>query len=333
MKVLVVGLNWMGDVIMSFPAIHQCSAGKQTAVHILTRPHLADLYKLHGGIERIWEVDTKNKLWYNIEIFGKVRRERFDRILVFPRSFRSAFTAFLCGGKERIGFVGEFRNFLLNRSIPIPDNISGIHESGLYKKLTAGAGFADTTLPFCPVGFPSEKVEGIRKRFGLPRNDPFAVFAPGAAFGEAKRWNTSGFAELAKALVKKTGFFAVTTGSVAESRLTAEVAGAATDRIYDLGGKTSIEDLAVLLSNARLVVANDSGTMHLAALFNTPLVVPVGPTDMTRTGPMSENHILVHGNSCIPPCRKRECARGDHRCMSSITPGMMLEACETVDRR
>ena len=117
------------------------------------------------------------------------------------------------------------------------------------------------------------------------------------------------------------------SGAAGEKALTCQVAAAIGPAAHDIGGATSLPELIALLSQARLLIANDSGTMHLAAVLGTPVVVAVGSTDMARTGPLGTRHRLVIGESCHPPCRKPTCGLGTYHCLTSITVDRMEQAC------
>jgi len=100
----------------------------------------------------------------------------------------------------------------------------------------------------------------------------------------------------------------------------------------NLAGRTSLNELFALLSGARLLACNDSGTMHLGAALGTPLVVPVGPTDMVRTGPMSAHAAIVRGRPCPggAPCRRRECRYGTRVCMESVSVEAVTAAADSL---
>ncbi|MBI3038683.1 hypothetical protein HYY75_06500, partial [bacterium] len=138
-KNLVIGLNWVGDVLLSFPAIYDMGINEK--VDIITRPHLSELYRLHPSVGKVWKVETKRPLWEFMTPLLAVRKMRYDKIVVLPRSFRSGMASFICGGKERIGYRGELRDLLLNKAVSLPQNYEKIHESQLHSFLVSKAGF------------------------------------------------------------------------------------------------------------------------------------------------------------------------------------------------
>ena len=326
MKTLFIGLNWIGDLIMSFPAISAAAIRGKRKVDILTRPHLAELYSFHPGVGTAFGLDNRSLL-RSLPAIRALRQHQYDRIIVLPNSFRAALTAFACGSSRRVGYVGQLRGLLLHRAVENPENLVKIHESSLHLALVQEAGFDafESPLP-TPVIPEAEKRETLRS-FGLREDSPFALFAPGAAFGPAKRWPADRFLKLGREVIETMGYRVVLTGGRDDRAVNASIAGAIGSTALDLAGKTSLTQLVHLIRSAAIVFANDSGTMHLAALTKTPVVVPVGPTDMTMTGPMSAMAAIVSGETCpIQPCRKRNCQRADHLCMNSISPEAVLNA-------
>ncbi|HNV69342.1 MAG TPA: lipopolysaccharide heptosyltransferase II [Candidatus Ozemobacteraceae bacterium] len=332
MKTLVIGLNWLGDIIMSFPALALDHERTPTTLSVVTRPHLAAAYLLHPHPLDVIPLDTSQSLWAQIPTIRRLRREQYDQIIVFPRSFRTAFIARLCGGTTRIGFAAEGRSWLLHQALPLPEDLVTRHESTLYQILVREAGL--TCLSECPSArLPSApQQEELFTRLGLKRQR-YLVLAPGAAFGPAKRWPPQHFREIAQRWVREYQTPVVLTGSVGEAELTSVVRNNTSDLIIDLAGKTSIAELTVLLSQATAMIANDSGTMHLGALTRTPMVIPIGPTTPERTGPLSDCATLVRARRDHEPCRQRTCPRQGLSCLEQLPPDEVWAALQARVRQ
>jgi heptosyltransferase-2 len=325
MKVLFIGLNWLGDVVMSLPAI--LATAKKHEVHILTRPHLAQIYRFTEAFAAIHEIPTNGLMLASLPRLRQLKSENFDQIIVLPDSLRAAIIAWLCRASS-LGYNTQGRKMFLSRTLEKPENFKSIHESRLHFALVKKAGLAHDFMPLPRFSFAPEKIAQTLDEFGMAKNQPYLIFAPGAAFGAAKRWPAEKFAKLAQLLYqKKPELKILVTGSGNEADIAEKVA-AAGDNSTSIAGKTSLEKLAILLSQAKAMVANDSGTMHLAAMFATPTMVPVGPTDMTRTGSLSEKVQYFYGSESCPqaPCRLKVCPRKDHICMQSIDPVEIFQA-------
>lgn len=325
MKVLFIGLNWLGDIIMSLPAIE--AVAKKHEVHILSRPGLASVYSLANKcITKVHSLNSKNLSFLALSKIKKLKKQNFDNIIVLPDSFRTGLLAWACAGKDITGYSTQNRGFLLSNSIKKPANFAVWHESDLHFNLVKAAKLAEQKSELSRPVFSTQDFMKICKRLSINFGQPYAILAPGAAFGAAKRWPASHFAKLAKLLQYNRDLQIILTGSPKEALICREI-NKISPQTLDISGKTSLTELSLLLSRAKFLVANDSGTMHLAALSQTPTVVPVGPTDMTRTGALNKNIAYVYGKEkcSLAPCRKRECPLNNHICMQSIAPEDILQ--------
>jgi heptosyltransferase-2 len=235
------------------------------------------------------------------------------------------------GIPERWGFATDLRGRLLTRAIPKPSAM--LHQFEYYQALSSALGFA-AGPPFAAVRPDPDRTREVLIDIGLAADDPFVVFAPGAAYGRAKQWLPERFAQLAELIINERGWSVLMVGSNADRSACAEVAsrmgstGTRTNRLIDLGGKTDLPSLAGLLSRARAVVSNDSGAMHLAAAVGVKVVALFGATNEHRTAPLRaaesapEPVILTHDVFCRP-CMLRECPI-DHRCMRGISAEAVL---------
>jgi len=301
---------------MSVPAITAVSG----EIHIVTRPHLAEFYQLLPGNLIVHPVDTKAAFFEVINALKPLRKLKAEHVITLPDSWRAAILARACGGRESTGFSNQMRSLLLDRALDKPEKFKQMHESDLHFMLVKEAGLA-TRKPALPIYKPTqEQRQTVFARFGLDEQQPYMVLAPGAAFGSAKRWPPEKYSELANLISGAYEIPVVLTAGSSEIALTRQICEEARGKLVDTAGQTSLTELACLLSGAKALISNDSGTMHLGALCGTPTVVPVGPTDMVRTGPLNPKSIAVSTDICPQaPCRQRICSRQDHICMQNIS--------------
>ncbi|MBU1108328.1 MAG: lipopolysaccharide heptosyltransferase II [Candidatus Riflebacteria bacterium] len=318
MKTIVIGLNWLGDIIMSTPAI--VAAAETSEIHVVTRPHLSDVYKLLPGNITVHPIATNAAFHEVIRALKPLRRLGADQAIALPDSWRAAALAKACGTGKSIGFANQLRSLLLKQAIAKPVDFKLMHESDLHFMLIKKAGLA-SKKPALPIYRPDSQMRrDVFEKFGLNENENYMVIAPGAAFGSAKRWPPEKFAELVRLISDYYQMPIVLTAGSSETDLTRYIRDEARGRLIDTAGQTSITELACLLSQATALIANDSGTMHLGALCGTPTVVPVGPTDMMRTGPLNTRFASVSTDICPQaPCRQRVCPRQDQICMQNIS--------------
>lgn len=325
MKTLFIGLNWLGDIIMSLPAINAAMAISE--IHIITRPHLADVYHLFSDRLVVHPVQTGKSIFSVWPELSHLRQINFDHCIIFPDSLRSAAVARAANSAPSTGYAGQWRSALLSNPLIKPADFKNIHESELHFNLVKSVyrNAVKAELPL--IRFDENCFNQLFSRENIPVPEKYFLMAPGAAFGSAKRWPPSKFAELADLLHKDSGLPVVITGSSSEKEIAAEIISGSNAAFIDLTGKTSIAELTMLIHQSETLIANDSGTMHLSALTGTPTVVPVGPTDMQRTGPLNPCFRAVVSEACdLIPCRKRICPRNDHACMLAIEAQSILSA-------
>jgi len=317
-RIVIRAPNWLGDAVMALPAmaaVRRAHPGK--TVILAARASIAPLFQeiTPAAPDEILSVDAEREA-------DQLRALRADAIVLLPNSFGSAWTAKRAGIGERWGYRASGRGLLLTRGVPRPRG--RVHQVEYYAALARGLGFeapegerpalsaspaslerADRVLASSPVAS------------GLSRKTPFVVFAPGAAYGHAKRWPPDRVARVI-ARLSAQGLTAVLvgarddrdTGRAIESTLPADA------RVVNLIGRTSLGELVGVIARAAAFVSNDSGAMHIAAALGVPLTAIFGPTDERVTAPAGEADVIVRDVFCRP-CMLRECPI-DHRCMKRI---------------
>jgi heptosyltransferase-2 len=293
-RILIIGVNWLGDACMSMPALSAFRrAYPTTHISLLIKPKLADLWGmskdvddlilLEGGVAGTW-------------LSARRLRGRFDRCYILPNSWRSALIPFLAGISMRVGTCGHHRGRLLTHLVNLPAAVVAGHQSLEYSCIL------DVTDAVSPQGqLPVEALvppaldDASSALLGaaLAAEKPLVAMLPGAARGPSKQWPVAHYQQLARDLVTRYDARILMLGTPAEEALCNEIAAAIGPAAIDGSGRTSLPQLAALLSRCATVVCNDSGGMHLAAVVGSPVVAIFGMTDPVKTGPVGQGHALV----------------------------------------
>jgi len=315
-SVMVRATNWLGDAVMSLPAVRVI---RQVFSHahltVVARPGVAELYGRETGIDRVIEYRAKG-FGEKREFAHGLRKERFDCAILLQNAFEAAMMAWMAGIPERIGYRRDGRGFLLTRAIaaPAPGEIPR-HERFYYLELLRRAGLMEH-FPAAEVirldGIAAAREAGLRRLAELGMRGPAIGISPGAAYGNAKRWLPERFAETARQLVGSVLVF----GSAAERELCGQVAAGAGGR--NLAGETTLREFIELAAACRLFLTNDSGAMHVASALGVPTLAVFGATDDTTTGPTGPLARVIREHAECSPCLRRECPI-DHRCMTRVT--------------
>jgi heptosyltransferase-2 len=322
-KILVRATNWVGDAVMSLPALQAIRTRfPQAHIAVLARPWVADLYEREPVADRVILLTSARGAK---DLSGKwraaqsLRRERFDCAILLQNAFEAALIAWLAGIPRRIGYNRDGRGLLLTDPIRLPDagEIPG-HQRFYYLEMLRRAGIIDGDLPDTPIQL--SQTAGPRGRI--------VGVSPGAAFGGAKRWPAGRFAAAAAEIAAQLGCSVAVFGSQNERELCEEVARSVEARglvVRNFAAETTLRAFMDLVAGCLVYLTNDSGAMHVACALGVPTVAVFGPTDDSATGPVGSWTRVVREPVDCSPCLLRECPT-DHRCMERVAVSRVVEA-------
>jgi lipopolysaccharide heptosyltransferase II len=326
MKLLVRATNWLGDAVMSIPALREVRRSfSGWEIVVLARPWVADLYRREDFCDRILTYENTSHhagMSGKLRLAGELRREGFDCAVLLQNAFDAALLAWAARIPRRIGYSRDGRRALLTEAVavPRPGEIPA-HQRYYYLELLRRCGLMDR-LPECREIRLSGAAEAAASgralwgRFDLPAGRWIGV-SPGAAFGGAKRWLPERFAESAARLSAELDAEIAVFGSAAEAELCESVAARAGGRGHSLAGKTTLAEFIDLAATCSVYLTNDSGPMHVAAALGVPTVAIFGATDPVATGPTGDWARIIREPVDCSPCLLRECPI-DHRCMTRV---------------
>ena len=359
-KILVRGVNWLGDAVMSTPALLRLREAKpQAHITILTHEKLADLWRGHAAVDEVIPFTTQESVF---QIGDRLRMGKFKTALILPNSPRSALEAFCGKIPERIGYSRPWRNLLLTltiaprsaelkmrkrsvreikrliatgsrESLTVAPEAHHIHQ---YLHLVAKA-FGANPEPIAPrLEVTSDEIIAVRQRFQIGCDRRWVGINAGAEYGPAKRWPLERFIDVAAQILKRPDWGVVLFGGKADVLLTSEISTSLRlkisdvdqSRIVDVAGRTSLRQLCATMKCCQAILTNDTGPMHVAAALGVPVVVPFGSTSPVMTGPglpgATKNKLIVSSAVCSP-CFLRNCPI-DFRCMTGISVDSVLAA-------
>jgi len=331
-SLLVRATNWLGDAVLTTPALAGIREGFPDArIVLLARPLVAELFRHHPDVDEVmvYELPGRHEgALGRLRLAGEVRRRRFDGALLLQNAFDAALIAFLGRIPERAGYPTDGRRILLTLPVPLTPGILERHEVEYYLCLLDGLGIPRPVPSALKLAVTEGEREAMATRLaylGIERGASIVTINPGATYGSAKRWYPDRFAAVADTLSGEWGAGVVVVGSTAETPLAGEIETGMRNPPVNLAGKTTVRELMALLSLSSFLITNDSGPMHIGAALGVPLVAIFGPTDWRRTSPWSGRAKVVRAQIDCSPCRLRVCDRG-HECMLGVTPEMVVDA-------
>lgn len=322
-KILVVNVNWLGDVIFSSPVFKALKqAYPKATVVCLAVPRVREVLEANPYVDRIMIYDEKGKDWSILAKFKlilQLRRENFDAAFLLHRSWTRALLVFLAGIPRRIGYDAKNRGkFLTDRIQPLT---GVLHRSDRYLKVIESFGIKVEDR-LCEWTVPQDAQERIRQRLakeGITEGDQFVVINCGGNW-DLKRWPKTYFARLIQQLIRQEKTKVVISGGPNDVDLVQEIAAASGEKPIILAGQTQLKDLGALLQRASLVISSDTGPLHIANAVGTTTIGLFGPTRPEETGPRGRGKfsILQNDVGCNRvACYYLECP--DNVCMQSIT--------------
>ncbi|MCS7023957.1 MAG: lipopolysaccharide heptosyltransferase II [Bryobacteraceae bacterium] len=328
-RLLVRATNWLGDAVMSLPALGAIRQNFPKArITMLALDWVAELYRREGLVDEILRYPDRRGLgdWrLKWRLAGELSRRRFDAAILLQNAFEAALIAWLARIPIRLGYDRDGRKMLLTHPIPVPrPGEIPRHESFYYLELLRRAGVGPPLPKQALIRFTSaDQARQIgRERLDLLgfSGDVIGV-SPGAAYGDAKRWLKERFAQAAIELARKLPAQVAIFGAKNERLLceaVAEIVRSAGIRCENFAGRTSLGEFMDLVAACRLMLTNDSGAMHVASALGVPTVTIFGPTDPLATGPTGPLAKIVREPVDCSPCLRRTCPI-DHRCMTRVS--------------
>ncbi|MDO8318900.1 lipopolysaccharide heptosyltransferase II [Rhodoferax sp.] len=324
-RALIIAPQWIGDAVMTEPLLRRLQArGEQLTVGAL--PWVAPVYRAMPQVAEVIEFPFAHGdlQWRERWRLSRQIRGRFDVAYLCPNSLKSALLPFLAGIPKRVGYLGEARFGLLTQRLKNPAKGQRPPMVAFYSALS---GEADVAADRPQLQLSALEVDAVLRTLSLTRMG-YYVFAPGAEYGEAKRWPTAHFAALAGLLDLPV----VLLGSGKEAALCAAIADPVNARragqCINLAGKTTLTQALGVISACKGVVSNDSGLMHVAAGFGVNQVAIFGSSSPLHTPPLNRLAKVLWLKfdadyrpplDCAP-CFERVCPLGHTRCLKDILP-------------
>ncbi|MGD9344267.1 MAG: lipopolysaccharide heptosyltransferase II [Candidatus Aminicenantes bacterium] len=330
MKIVIRAPNWIGDAILSLPALASVQKSFPDAEIWVAAPEWTkEIFLSLDFVEGTIPLSDRNG-YKNIRSDAhELKKQSFDIGILFTNSFGSALLFSLAKIPERWGYARDGRHLLLTKRVGISALESPKHHIQYYLSLISGLGL-ETERP--QLDFPLSndtrvRAEGLFRSLSLDRNKPVIILGPGASYGPAKRWPASFFSRLATELQRKHDAEILIIGSATDHEIAAAIIAPMSKKPIDLTGKTTLPQLAGSISLSDLFITNDSGPMHLANALKVPVVAIFGPTDPRITGPYQSPSKVLKGQVPCWPCSYRECPF-EHQCMTQISPERVIEECQ-----
>ena len=336
-RLLVRGTNWVGDAVMTLPALEAlANACPQARITVLAKPWVAAIYNACPRVAEVRGFPPETG-WEGLKaryrLADNIRREGYDWAVLLQNALGAALIAWWARVPVRLGYASDGRGLLLTHPIARHGGVRQVHETSYYLYMLHRAGLLAQQPP--PGGVrPLLQVDAWDRAWaadflaqqGLGAGDRLLGMAPGAAYGPAKCWPAERFAASARELWADGLHAVLLLGSRGEASACRRVAqGLEGIKVLNLAGSTNLGQVLALLERLEVFITNDSGLMHAAAALGRPTVAVFGSTNPVTTAPLGPHtRILRHPVDCSP-CLKPTCPL-DLRCFTAIEPQEAAQA-------
>ena len=315
MKLLVIKLSSLGDLFHALPAVHQLKTGLSAEVHWVVNAEYVSLVRQFTDVDRVVPFPRHDGLRAIAGFVKQLRQTPYDLVVDLQGLLKSAWIARVARAARRIGpsFHREGSRLLYDavagprnkQRHAVEENLDVVR----YLGLPAGE-------PVFPVACPVPDLPPDRPRVAMVCSSRWAT----------KNWPPEGFAEVARRLQATCDASIFLVGGSDSRAVHERIRTRLSGKVTDLAGRCTLVETLGVLNAMDLVVANDTGPIHMAAAVGTPVLALFGPTDPVRTGPFGPMHRVVQAGLPCQPCFSRTCRRGGVPCMEGITPERVVEA-------
>lgn len=324
-NILVRGTNWIGDAVMTMPAV---AAIRESCPHariaVLVKPWVAELFNISPFVDEVIIFDDPGRHTGTagiLRLSAELKQKRFDAAILLQNAIEAAIIARLASIPIRAGYNSDVRGPLLTHSVRRTQAVRKIHQVDYYLEMLKSLGLKGPAERKTGLSVPPSygiTAERILESHGIRGGDTLIGIAPGATYGPAKKWHPERFAAVADRLMAAfPDSRVILFGSEADRESTGSVAGNAGHAMADLAGRTNLREAIALISKCSLFISNDSGLMHIAGALNIPTVAIFGSTNPLTTSPVGDHSLVIRKDVACSPCLKVTCPT-DFRCMNLI---------------
>lgn len=330
-RILIIKPSSLGDIVHTLPILNLLRRQwPESHISWLIGTAFAGLIEGHPQLNEVIPFDRRlfARGWYSptalgglIEFHRELRRRQFDLVLDLQGLFRSGWLTYLTKAAVRVGFANarELAHVFYTDRVPVDSMDQHAVDRYLGMAEALGCGKAPVEFNFVIRDQDRAHVDSLTE--GLGRH---ALLLPGTNW-LTKRWPAEHFVKVIKPLQDRFNLGCVLAGStdaagIAEQIMASQPPGA---RMVNAVGRTSLTQLVALIDRASLVIANDSGPMHIAAALNKPLITLFGPTNPIRTGPYGRPETVLRVDIACSPCYSRRCSHTS--CMKWISPEAVMD--------
>lgn len=315
-KILFITLSNIGDVILTLPVLSALKDNFPDArIDIVVGPRPEQVFRKDPRVSNIFIYNKHTGLKDKMEFIKRLKARRYDLAI----DMKTSLLPVLIAAKNRTGLFPVIKSKIKHKRL--------VHLESL---APFGINYREQKNIYIDDGSRKE-IDRMLKESKVKDTDTLIGVSPGSR-SHLKQWKKQGFEDVISNIIKNPQYKVVLIGDLDEAGFSGEIAAAVNqeDRLIDLTGKTSLNELFALIERFNLLLTCDSAAMHIASDLGVKVVAIFGPTDPEEYGPKGDKDIVIRRNLKCSPCKKAQCEFGTHECMYSITPEEVLAAVNKI---
>jgi len=329
-KILLIRLRRIGDVILTTPAVSALREGfPQAFISYAVEKPYKELIEGNPGLNKIIVLEKNQTLKNFIRLTRLIRKEKYDVVLDFHGGPRASLITLFSRAKLKVGYKVKYKNFIYHTKVPRSFKTGHIHSVKNHINLVKALGVkVKSPLPlYIPQATKAEakKVETFIKENKLEGSKVITIHI--SAGNKYRDWGVDNLIQLVNLLAQRLSVKIVLIGTKEDQKAEQDILKRSKVRLSSAVSKFNLREIKELISRSSLFVGPDSGPMHIAASTSTPIVALFGPTLPAHFAPWQAKAHLIEKEFDCRPCRQRSCIYEDFRCLKSIKPEEVYEAC------
>jgi heptosyltransferase-2 len=331
-KILIRGTNWIGDAIMTLPAVESIRATFPRAhIVVLAKPAVADIYKYFSTANEVIIYKNKFDNAFGVFLLAKLLRKRnFDAAILLQNAIEAAIITLFARIPIRAGYDSDGRGIFLTHSVRRTREIRKVHQIYYYLEMVKALGCASVSkIIHLETKINRADAQAVLEKYIPDRQKAVIGIAPGATYGPAKRWFPERFAALADKIADTYSCQIILLGGKSDQLVAEEVKNNSRTKLINLAGQTTLQEAIYLISQCHLFISNDSGLMHVAGALNIPTIAIFGSTNPVTTAPAGYQSVIVRKDVPCSPCFKTKCPT-DFNCMKLISVEDVFAAVQNI---
>jgi heptosyltransferase-1 len=329
-KILLIRLRRIGDVILTTPAISALREGMPAASisYIVEKPY-RELVEGNPNLDKVIVLERKQGLREFFKLIRQIRKEKYDGVLDFHGGPRASLITLLSKAKLKVGYRIKYKSFIYHLKLPRSPKEGYLHSVESHINLVKALGVEVKSLP--PLYLPQAKkteVEKVKKFMEENALGEYKIITVHISAGNKFRdWGVENLVKLTSLLGQQPDVKIVLLGTSEDQKAEEEILKKSKASLLSLVGKLNLREVKDLISHSSLFVGPDSGPMHIAASTSTPIVALFGPTLPAHFAPWQAKAFVIEKELDCRPCKQRDCIYEDFRCLRSIDPEEVYQAC------